>query len=433
MFTKIFSKFNSYINSGLLTILFMGFASGFPFALTASVMSLRLKESGVSISSIGLFTLVAVPYSFKYLWAPLLDGLKLPLLQKLFGRRRSWLCLIQILLMVVLFLFGAIDPQKNIYLFAIFALCITFLSATQDIIIDAYRIERLTVGLQGVGATFAAYGWEAGLFLSGVMPLIIAETTSWSVAYYFTASIMIIGILTTLLSQEPLIEKTSKGNTSRGLITFLTKTFILPFKDLLKIHGIFYILAFIILFKLGDAMAGVMTMPFLLDKGFTKIEIIAIVKTFGTAATFTGLFLGGLLAYKVQHKYSLLIAGIFQMLSNLLFTYQDHAGHDKIVLMITIIGENVSSGIGATVFIAYLSSLCNVRFAATHYALLSSVATLSRNILSSFSGFVVEYSSWSIFFLISTVAAIPALMLLPKLTFFKKYRTANTTVQMIKL
>jgi MFS transporter, PAT family, beta-lactamase induction signal transducer AmpG len=427
MFSKISSKLHSYTKSGLLTILFMGFASGFPFALTASVMSLRLKESGISISSIGLFTLVAVPYSFKYLWAPLLDGLKLPLLQKLFGRRRGWLCLVQILLMAALFLFGMLDPQRNIYLFAILALCITFLSATQDIIIDAYRIERLAINLQGVGAAFTSYGWRAGSFISGVLPLIIAETISWSVAYYVAASIMIVGILTTLLSEEPLVEKTIKKLSPKGLMPFLSNTFVSPFKDLLKIQGIYYILLFVILFKLGDAMAGVMTMPFLIDKGFNKLEIVAIVKTFGLAATFGGLFLGGLLAYKVSLKYSLLIAGIVQMLSNLLFVYQDYIGHDKVALIITIAGENLSSGIGITIFIAYLSSVCNVRFAATHYALLSSVATLSRNLISSSSGFIVENSNWSVFFLISTAAAIPALLLIPKLTFFKQHRTTKTT------
>ncbi|NRA73667.1 MAG: AmpG family muropeptide MFS transporter [Rickettsiales bacterium] len=423
MSSKIYTKLHSYITSGLVTIFFMGFASGFPLALTASVLSLRLKESGISISSIGLFSLVSIPYSVKYIWAPLLDSLKIRYLQKL-GRRRGWLIVIQVLLIASLFLFGAVDPKNQIYLCTIIAICITFLSATQDIVIDAYRIERLPVNLQAVGSAFTIYGYRVGLFVAGVAPLFVAEIISWSAAYYSAAIIMLIGVITTLVSKEPDIEKiTSQEKPPKNLENFLMKNFILPFKDLIKIEGIAYIIAFIILFKLGDAMAGVMTMPFLSDKGFTKPEIIAIVKTFGTIATFVGLFIGGLLSYKISIKYSLLIAGILQMISNLLFIYQDYAGHNQIALIITIIGENISSGIGVTVLVAYLSSLCNVRFAATHYALFSSFTGLSRSVLSSMSGFIVDYSSWSIFFLISTIAAIPALFLLPKIKFFTKHRT----------
>jgi PAT family beta-lactamase induction signal transducer AmpG len=405
----------------------MGFASGFPFSLTASVMLLRLKDSDVAISRIGLFSLVAVPYSFKYLWAPLIDGLNLPFLQKLLGKRRGWLCFIQSLLIVALFVFGAIDPQKNISLFALVAVCISFLSATQDIILDAYRIERLTVKLQGIGSSFTTYGWRIGSFISGVVPLLIAEVVSWSFAYYVASFIMVIGILTTLLSKEPIIERKTKIEKKVDFETFLINTFVLPFKELLKIEKIFFILAFIVLFKLGDAMAGVMTTPFLQDKGFTKTEIVVIVKTFGTVATFIGLFIGGLLAYKISLRYSLLIAGIFQMASNLLFVLQDHLGHNSDALIVTIFGENLASAIGATVFITYISSLCNVRFAATHYALLSSVATLARNVISSSSGFIVERHGWSIFFIVSTLAAIPGLLLLPTLTFFKEHRTSKTT------
>jgi len=424
MQTGVISKFSlkikSFVDTGLLAIFCMGFASGFPFALTASVLLLRLKESGVAISSVGLFTLVAVPYSFKYLWAPFLDNLRLPLLQKLLGRRRGWLCFIQILLMVAIFLFGAIDPQKNLYLCAVLALCVTFLSATQDIIIDAYRIERLTVNLQGAGSAATNYGWRAGIYLSGVMPLIVAEKFSWSLAYYLSAGIMVIGIMTTLLIREPSVEKTIVENKYKGFADVIFKFFVIPFKDFLKIKGIFYILGFVILFKLGDAMAGVMTLPFLSDKGFSKIEIATIVKTFGVFATLVGVFIGGALSYRVSLKYSLLIAGILQMLSNLLFIYQDYVGHSQLALMFTITGENLASGIGVTITIAYLSSLCNIRFAATHYALLSSISTLSRNVLSSLSGFIVENSSWSTFFLISTIAALPALILLMKFVPFEK-------------
>jgi PAT family beta-lactamase induction signal transducer AmpG len=184
-------------------------------------------------------------------------------------------------------------------------------------------------------------------------------------------------------------------------------------------------LAFIILFKLGDAMAGVMTLQFLKAKGFTKIEMAVVVKTYGVIATIMGVTIGGFLAYRLPLRYSLLIAGILQMMSNLLFVYQDHMGHNTAALMITITGENLSTGIGSPILITYLSSLCNVRFAATHYALLASLASLSRNILSSLSGFIVAPWGWSVFFLISTLAALPALLLLPKLTFITGRRTSK--------
>jgi PAT family beta-lactamase induction signal transducer AmpG len=408
-----------------MTVFFLGFSSGFPFALTASAMLLRLTESGISIKSVGLFALISSAYTFKTFWAPLLDTVKLPFFQKLLGRRRGWILFTQILLIAFILLFGAANPVGNIILFAAIALCIAFLSATQDIVIDAYRIERISTDLQPIGASAAHYGWQAGAFLAGVLTLVVAEKFSWSVAYYAAALCMVVGILTILLSQEPSIEKITRDPYKKGLEQFLIKTFVLPLKDLLVLDGIFYILAFIILFKLGDAMAGVMTTPFLSSKGFTKIEMAAVVKTFGMVATLVGVSIGGFLAYRLPLRYSLLIAGILQMISNLLFIYQDHMGHDITALMITITGENLSTGIGGPIFITYLSSLCNVRFAAAHYALLASLASLARNILSSLSGFIVAPWGWSVFFLISTLAALPALLLLPKLTFFTGRRTSK--------
>lgn len=272
MLSKIYLKTHEFMKTGIMTVFFLGFASGFPFALTASVLTIRLKEAGVAVGSIGLFVLVAMPYSFRFIWAPLIDSLKLPILQKVLGRRRGWLCLIQVLLIGAIFVFGAVDPSTQIYLCALAALAITFLSATQDIIVDAYRIERLDISLQGVGASFAVYGYRLGLYLSGIMPLIIAEHISWSAAYYISAGVMSMGIVATLLSKEPSIESVEDDSKFKGARDYLVKIFLAPLRDLMKINGMFYVFAFIILYTIGDAMAGIMTQVFLLDKGFSTLR-----------------------------------------------------------------------------------------------------------------------------------------------------------------
>lgn len=419
MFKKIKSQINPYLTKDLLPIFFLGFAGGAPFSLIASVLSAWLTELGISKTSIGLLTLVAVPYSFKYLWSPFVDGLNIPILKKL-GKRRSWLITTQILLMAAIFALGSINPLENLTLCAILAIAVSFFSATQDIVIDAYRIERLAVHQQGMGAAAYSYGYRIALYISGSVPLIIATYYTWQLAYIFTGMIILVGIITTLVIKEPRDHhEVTKGRT---MLQFLNDVIIAPFKNFTKIPEWYYVIAFIILFKLGDAMAGIMTTPFLLDTGFTKIEIVSIVKTYGLITTFIGLFIGGLMVNKLNFREALLFSGIAQMLSNLMFVYQDYVGHDMIVLISTITVENLASGMGATVMIAYLSSLCSFKFAATQYAVLSSVATLSRNVISGFSGIVVDNYSWSVFFLVSTIVALPALMLISKIQVFDKHR-----------
>jgi MFS transporter, PAT family, beta-lactamase induction signal transducer AmpG len=404
---KVYSKFFS--------IFFLGFSAGVPFALTASVLSTWLADIGINKSSIGLFSLVAVPYSFKYLWAPFIDGLKLPILNKL-GHRKGWLILTQILIMLSILFMSSLDPLNQLTLCAVTALVITFLSATQDIVIDALRIEYLPVSDQGIGAASYSYGYRIALYVSGALPLIIASFFSWHAAYFVAGLFMIVGMLTTLMIKEPYEYSTRKTK------HFFHDMILAPCKNFAAIPGWYFIIVFIILFKLGDAMAGIMTTPFLLDIGFSKIEIVAIVKTWGLITTFIGLTIGGILVKKVNFKKSILIAGVLQMLSNLMFVYQNHVGHNDHVLIATISVENLTSGIGATVIIAYLSSLCSIKFAATQYALLSSIITLSRNVLSGSSGFIVDSYGWNVFFIVSVIAAIPALLLIPKLHTFEKHR-----------
>jgi len=419
MFPKISQFFSAYFNRRQLPIFFLGFSAGLPFALTASVLTTWLADIGISKSSIGLFTLVALPYSFKYLWSPFVDGLNIPILKR-FGRRRSWLFLTQALLVVAIFSLGSINPLEHIELCAILAIFVTFTSATQDIVIDAYRIEYLPVHEQGIGAATYSYGYRIALYIAGALPLIISSFYSWKLAYFITGSLVSVGLLTTLLTKEPNANvKIAKYD---GFLSFLNEVILAPFKNFILIPQWYYIIAFVVLFKLGDAMAGIMTIPFLLDIGFTKIEIVEIVKTYGLVTTFIGLTIGGFMVQKLTFKRSLLVAGLAQMLSNLMFIYQNHMGHDSMTLIATITIENLAAGMGITVIIAYLSSLCSIKFAATQYALLSSIITLSRNLISGSSGFIVDHYNWNIFFLVSTLAAIPALLLISKLHVFDKHR-----------
>jgi len=408
-----------YLNKKLLPIFFLGFSGGVPLALIATVLSTWLTELGTSKTSIGLFTLVAIPYSFKYLWSPFVDGLHIPILEKL-GKRRSWLLATQVFVMCAIFFMGSINPLTNMTLCAILAIIVAFFSATQDIVIDAYRIEHLDVHEQGLGAAVYSYGYRIALYISGALPLIIATYFTWQAAYIAAGLLVMVGVITTLVIEEP--NKHKEKPKYKSTFEFFNKIIIAPFKNFTKIPNWHIVIIFVVLFKLGDAMAGIMTTPFLLDTGFSKIEIVSIVKTYGLITTFIGLFIGGVMVTKLTFRESLLFSGLAQMLSNLMFVYQDYVGYDSIALICTITVENLASGMGATVMIAYLSSLCSLKFAATQYALLSSIVTLSRNIISGFSGIIVDNFNWTTFFLVSTIAALPALLLISKIQVFEKHR-----------
>lgn len=419
-FQAILDNLKPYMNKKFTPLFFLGFSGGIPLAMIGSVLSAWLTELGISKTSIGLFTLVSIPYSFKYLWSPFVDGLNLPILGR-FGKRRGWLLASQVFLLLAIFTLAITNPAENITLCAILAISVAFFSATQDIVIDAYRIEYLSPHQQGLGAAVYSYGYRISLYIAGAAPLIIATYLSWSSAYIFTGMLMLVGVITTLMIKEP-SQRKQEDYIEKGIKVFFKEVIIAPFKNFMRIDNWHYIIIFVILFKLGDAMAGIMTTPFLLDIGFTKIEIVSIVKTYGLVTTFIGLLIGGLMVNKLNFREALLYSGIAQMLSNLMFVYQDYVGHDSIALISTITVENLASGMGATVMIAYLSSLCSIKFAATQYALLSSVVTLSRNLISGFSGIIVDNYNWTLFFLVSTIAALPALLLISKIKVFDTHR-----------
>lgn len=403
-----------YADRRVLVVLFLGFSSGLPFALTSSTLSVWLTESGISLAAIGLFAMVGVPYSTKFLWAPLIDRMPLPLLTRLFGRRRGWALLTQGALIVALLALGASDPAADPWRVAALALVVAFCSASQDIVIDAYRVEILEEQQYGAGAAAVQFGYRIAILVSGAGALFLAEVVPWFWVYAAMAALVGVGVATILASREPAAPERSVKPAAPGLAAWFQDAFVGPFADLIRCHGrtVAVILAFVVLYKLGDAMAGVMANPFYIKIGFTKAQIAEISKLYGFFATILGTFVGGVLVARIGIARSLLICGILQAASNLMFAWQAHVGDDPLWLTATIAIENVTGGMGSAAFVAYISALCSLAYTGTQYALLSSLAAVGRTVLAAQGGFVAEALGWIDFFLISTVAALPGLALL---------------------
>lgn len=393
-------------------IFFLGIASGLPLALILSTLKVFLVDANIDIKTIGLFSLIALPYSLKFLWAPIIDSISLPILTKKLGKRRSWILLNQFFLIISISALGWFDGN-NILNIAIIAILIAIFSATQDMAIDAYRIEKIKVEDQGIAASFYVYGYRIGMLISGAFALVLSEKLPWNLVYYILSGVMIVGILTTIFAKENFTKELDlPTKSSENFINWFKNSVVAPIKDLLTRSNWYLIFLFVILFKLCDAFAGSLTLPFLIEIGFSKIEIATIVKTFGLFATLAGAFLGGILVKKIGTMNSLWIAAILQALSNLAFCYQAVIGHSTSSLYGVVFIENFSGGIGDAVFVAYLSSLCNIAFTATQYAILVSFASMGRSLLSSSSGVFVANFGWIKFFLFSSILAIPALIIL---------------------
>lgn len=407
-----------YLRPRLLVVMVLGFASGLPLALSASTLSVWLAESGVSLSAIGLFAAAGTPYTLKFLWSPLIDGIKLPLLTKLFGRRRSWMIAMQLLLMASLVALGLCNPGENPWWVAFFALLVATASATQDIVIDAYRVELLPAQEQGAGAAMAVFGYRLGMIVSAAGALFLATYWGWAVTYAIMAALVPIAWLAVFIGGEPEVVDSerwsvdSKKATRHSLSAWLGKYVIEPFTDFMKREAWLGILLFILLYKLGDAFMGVMTNPFLIDIGFSKNQIATVVKLYGVIATIIGSFIGGVLVVRIGMVRSLWICGIAHAITNLMFVAQAMVGADEAFLALSISLENISGGMGTAAFVAFISSLINLRFTATQYALLSSFSAFGRTWLSTPAGWFAEILGWEWFFVLSVLLAIPGLMVL---------------------
>ncbi len=401
-----------YREPRLLAILLMGFSSGLPLALTGATLGVWLAEAGLSLTAIGLFALVGTAYNFKFVWSPLIDRLPLPILTRLLGRRRGWAVLIQVLLGISIFLLGWADPRVDPWWTALGAVAVAFFSASQDIVIDAYRVELLEDREQAAGAAATQVGYRFGMLAAGAGALYLATFFGWQATYAAMGLLMGVGILTVLFTREPDRAGTAAKPVPKGLGAWLQDAVVAPFADFVTRPAWAAILIFVVLYKLGDALAGTVSSPFYVAMGFSKIEIANVSKIFGVISTLVGVALGGVVTYRLGLLRGLMVCGILQMLSNLMFAVQAIVGYDIPMLMLTIATENVTGGMGSAAFVAYLSSLCNVSYTATQYALLSSLAATARTMLSSSGGWFAETLGWVPFFGLTVLAAVPGLLLL---------------------
>lgn len=397
-----------YLKPRLLVVLGLGFVSGLPLALTASTLTTWMAEVGVDLKIIGLFALVGTPYSLKFIWSPLIDGVNLPLFTRLFGKRRGWLIATEMFLMISLVLLGLCDPVETTWLVAFFALLVAIFSATQDIIIDAYRVEVLPPDEQGAGAAMAVLGYRLGMITSAAGALFLATDFGWQITYIIMAGLIPLAWLAILIGGEPAITNNQQPTTSN----WFREHVIEPFTDFMQRDGWLAILLFILLYKLADAFIGGMTNPFLLDIGFSKNQIATVVKLYGLIATIIGSFIGGIMVVRIGMMRTLWICGIGHALTNLMFVAQAKLGADEGFLAFSISLENISGGMGMSAFVAFISSLVNVKFTATQYALLSSFSVFGRTWLSAPSGKIAQMLGWEYFFIFAASLAIPGLVLL---------------------
>ena len=380
----------------------MGFACGLPLLLTITVLQAWMKEEGVDLAVIGLFALVGLPYTLKFLWAPFLDRFTLPFL----GRRRGWLIVAQILLICSIAGLGLTSPGKSPWIVALAAFLVTFFSASQDIIVDAYRREDLADEELGLGSSFYVNGYRIGMLLASGGGLIMADHMSFAMVYLIMAACMLPGLLTTLLTPEPAILFGTPKSMKEAVID--------PLVEYFSRNGALWILAFILLYKIGDTMASAMTIPFYLDIGFSKTEIGTVVKLFGFWATIIGGLAGGVIMLKIGINRSLWIFGFFQAISTAGFALLSRIGENITALASVIAFENLSSGMGTAAYVAFMASITNKKFTATQYALLSSLMGVPRVLASAPTGFFVKQIGWFGFFIVCTLIAIPGMLLLLK-------------------
>ncbi len=432
MIRMLLNSINPYLKKKMLITLSMGFVSGVPLLLTITLLQAWLTDEGVSKSTIGLFALVGLPYSLKFIWAPLFDHYTVSAL----GRRRGWLLITQILLIISIIVLGMANPAMNPFNVAVLATLVAFSSASQDIVIDAYRRESLADEEQAIGASAYVLGYRIGALAAGAGGLILADYMTYQMVYALMSIIMIYGVFITLIAEEPknyyepsnfisaiynpfveffnryvsiniapdrLTNLKNRSKVSRRNI--MNNTLVIPA----------LILLFILLYKIGDTMAHSLSTNFYLDIGFTKSEIGTIVKFFGLFATLIGAFIGGLLSLKIGLFRSLMIFGIFQAIATLGFSVLAYFGNSLYLLMVVISLENLAAGMGYTAYLAFIANMTNKRFTATQFALMTALMSLPRTLFSGMSGYLVEMLDWELYFIFCSLIAFPALIILIKL------------------
>lgn len=391
----------------MLVSLIMGFACGLPLLLTMSLLQARMKENSIDLGVIGLINLVQIPYTWKFVWAPLVDRFVPPFL----GRRKGWMAMAQLALILSIAGLGFSDPVNHFGWMVFTAICVAFFSATQDIVVDAYRREDLSDEELGLGSSLYIYGYRLGILLASGGGLIMADFMAWSQVYLIMCVCMLPAVVTTLLTPEPAV--------AEGTPTTLKEAVVHPLVDYFKRSQAIWVLAFILFYKIGDTMASAMTMPFYLEIGFSKSEIGAVVKIFGTWAVIGGALLGGIIMIWLGIYRSLWVFGFLQALSTAGFAVLARIGDNLGVLSAVIAFENISSGMGTAAFVAFMASITNKKFTATQYALLSSLMAFPRVLASAPTGFLAKYMGWEAFFILCTLIAIPGMLLLFKVASWK--------------
>ncbi len=419
-----------YLHPPVVGVFFMGISSGFPLTLLLSSLGYWLIDEGVSKATIGLLTLALLPYSLKFVWAPALDSLALPIIGRLLGRRRAWLILVQAGLALAIIGLAMTSPGSHPVVFGLMAMAVSFMSASQDLVVDAYRIEILKEEEMPAGAAMTQFGYRVGNLIAGVMTLKLADWYGWEIAYLSMPLLLLFGLVPVLIFGEParrgqqlvaqeheaITKRMSTGSPTpeifRKLVENIYMAVIVPFREFIRRRGWWVILLFILLLKVGDSMAAVMTAPLIGDLGFSKDEIIWANKTVGFIAVLLGAFYGGVILNRLGTYRGLMVAAILMMVTNLGFALLAEVGHNVDLLVMTIGFENFATGMGGTIAIAYLSGLCNMAYTVTQYALLSAFASLGRLFIGSPSGFMQESIGYTDFFLLTTLAAIPGIILL---------------------
>jgi PAT family beta-lactamase induction signal transducer AmpG len=377
----------------------LGFGSGLPILLTGATMTAWLEDVGVSLKVIGFFALIHLPYNLKFLWAPLLDRFPLPWL----GRRRGWILLTQLLLLAGIAVTGTVDAATQPTTIAMFALAVSCFSASQDIVVDAYRTDVLREDERGKGSATYVTGYRIAMIAAGGGALVLADVVSWRTTYWVMAALMVVGIVGTLCAAET---EASKPPTSMREAVFE------PLYDFFRRRNALLVIAIVLLYKVGEYVAGHMIPPFLLGLDFSKTEVGLVQKTFGLVATIGGCALGGVIADRIGVLKAMIIFGVLQAAANVGYLALALVGKDHTLLVVAIGVDNVCNGCGVAALMAFLMSLCNRRFSATQYALLASASSLTGRLLSATAGYVIAGIGWAGFFALSIVAALPALLLL---------------------
>ena len=417
-----------YLEPASWRMLFLGFSAGLPLLLVLGTLSFRLREAGIDRSTIGFLSWVGLVYGFKWMWAPLVDRLPLPLLTKLLGRRRSWLVFAQCLVIAGLIGMGWCDPQLNLESVVWFALLVAFGSATQDIALDAFRIESADTQHQAALAATYQTGYRLAMIWAGAGVLWVAARASvvpvapvdavasvyqhlaWQTAYWVMAASMSVGLLTVLFSSEPLAIELPPARTAKE---WLQSALVEPFADFIRRYQwqAVIILLLIAIYRISDVVMGIMANPFYVDMGYTKDEVAAVSKVFGVIMTLVGAFIGGVLSMRLGVMRILMLGAVLSAATNLLFAWLAGVGHDLTALIWVVSADNLASGIASAAFIAYLSGLTNVNYSATQYALFSSMMLLAPKWLAGFSGVYVDAHGYAAFFNSTALLGAPVLLL----------------------